>query len=150
MPETDELCIERTFLDFALWQKSPTSAVLMLWLDRLALHRWELRDPQPTFEAKCDSPSVDWQRLYGLVGKRFPTLGHYSDAHHDDPLGEPSVGDATDDLADIVRELQDAIWQYDNVSRDDGLWALKFGFDTHWGQHLRNLSRYLHIKRPQP
>jgi hypothetical protein len=57
-----------------------------------------------------------------------------------------TAGDAIDDLADIVQDLEEVIWRFENVGSEDGLWHFKSLYRMHWGRHLRELSLYLHAK----
>jgi hypothetical protein len=47
-------------------------------------------------------------------------------------------------LADIVGDLEEVVWRYETLGADDAYWHLRFLFLIHWGQHLRELSLYLH------
>ena len=55
-----------------------------------------------------------------------------------------TTGDAVDDLTDIVHDLSDVAWCWDHTGPDEAIWRFRFGFQTHWGQHLFNLRSYIH------
>jgi len=97
---------------------------------------WE-KEPKP--------PQVDYNRLSKLAARSFPELGYYPWADPVGPIGEISMtGDAIDDLADIAKDLSEAMWVWDNVNETTAAWDLHFGYRTHWGAHLHNLRAYLH------
>jgi hypothetical protein len=85
---------------------------------------------------------------YTEVGARFPNLGYYASADPATVLDEKAtVGDAIDDLIDIVRELREVSWRYDALGADDAHWHFRLMFESHWGRHLRDLSLYLYVKQ---
>ena len=124
----------------------PTMEALACSLDALALAYHYLPKGEPAGEA--DPPKVDYPALCRSLKARFPDLGCYSSADHCEDLeSEPLVGDAIDDLADIVRDLNQILWRFDRFGADDAHWYLRFMFRAHWGRHLRHLSLYLHAKQ---
>jgi hypothetical protein len=56
------------------------------------------------------------------------------------------LGDAIDDLADIARDLQQAVLLRERLGEREGRLGLGFLFDVHVGDHLRSLQRYLHLR----
>ncbi len=132
----------REFLTAILEGKPPTTSDLVRALDELlsAYHNTpdsfdELND--------IEAPASDYDRISAVLTKRFPNFGFYAVA---DPLDmnleAPGVGDAIDDLADIVLEMQETLWRYENVSEADGNWYFRFSY-YHWGIHIRELGVYL-------
>jgi chemotaxis signal transduction protein len=61
---------------------------------------------------------------------------------------EPTLGWLVDDLSDIYRDFKTEIHKIDHIASNeaiiDGLWSLKFGFTSHWGNHCINAIRALH------
>ncbi|WBL23726.1 DUF5063 domain-containing protein [Zunongwangia sp. HRR-M8] len=61
---------------------------------------------------------------------------------------EPTQGWLVDDVADIYADLKEELYKIDQIGTDeaieDGLWQLKFGFTSHWGNHCVNAIRALH------
>ena len=61
---------------------------------------------------------------------------------------EPTQGWLVDDISDIYADLKEEIYKIDTIGTDesieDGLWQLKFGFTTHWGNHCIDAIRALH------
>jgi hypothetical protein len=96
-----------------------------------------------------DDPREDYQAIYKVVARRFPTLGYYNVAGSvTKEIGECKVllGDGIDDIVDIPLDLKGVLWRFNNTSVDDALWDLNQGFQYHWGQHLRNLQLYLRVQ----
>jgi hypothetical protein len=116
-------------------------------LDTLAL---AMRDMALVFDEKDypDAPSGDYQSTYRLVGQHFPTLGYYNTPISittevgDSRMG---IGDAIDDIVDILLDLKKALWRFKNTSVNDALWELNLLYRSHWGTHLRSLQLYLHV-----
>jgi hypothetical protein len=94
---------------------------------------------------QVEAPEIEYQTMYKRVGAAFPELGYYSSV---DPIEglEQRVGlaDAIDDLTDIARDLKEVLWHIENTSSSNARWAVRFGYQTHWGQHLHSLRAYLH------
>ena len=94
-----------------------------------------------------DAPEKDYGKLREIISKNFPKLGFYCTAE-----GEPQeidkaevlVGDAIDDLTDIVGDLKEVQWYFRNTSANNALWHLKQSFMSHWGLHARELQLHLH------
>lgn len=116
-------------------------------LDRLAGAIHEAPRGETTDDV--DAPERRYETMRSLVVERFPNYGFYgSGCLLDlDKKDERFVGDAIDDIADIALDLHEAAWTWDNVGVEDGLWMFHFGFEYHWGMHLRELQTYLHRKR---
>ena len=66
----------------------------------------------------------------------------------DEKENEPTQGWLVDDVADIYADLKEELYKIEQIGTDeaieDGLWQLKFGFTTHWGNHCVNAIRVLH------
>jgi hypothetical protein len=86
------------------------------------------------------------------VSERFPSLGFYNvvvDVTEKLSETELAVGDAVDDLADIVDQLKAVSWCFEHTSANDALWHLWDSYVFHWGEHLRYLQLYLYCSRRQ-
>jgi hypothetical protein len=97
-----------------------------------------------------DPPDVDYSVRRARVSQRFPRLGYYNIAS--DICGQPgegnvNVGDAADDLADILGDLSEVVWRWENTSREDAIWHLQLTYRYHWGGHLRSLQLFLYERR---
>jgi hypothetical protein len=149
----DVMAIRRAIEDFVDVVESETLmpedrlARLPATLDALAM---AVRDIASDFDDADypDDPDEDYQAIYQVVGRRFPTLGYYNVPESiTQDIGESKmgVGDGIDDIADILLDLKGVLWRFKNTSVDDALWNLKQSFESHWGQHLRGLQLYLHV-----
>jgi hypothetical protein len=118
---------------------------LELALDRLGL---AYHFASEVFEdGHSDPPSQDYGRWRRLAVLRFPKFGFYnvpSHISHQVLQAEMLVGDALDDVADIAHDLSEVIWCWTHTSENDALWLFRWGYDQHWGEHLRDLQRYLY------
>jgi|SRR5688572_31068648 len=125
---------------------------LELALDKLALASHFLGDIPEEENEYPETPTRNYSRWRELSGKRFPSLGYYnipSTISVSVDEAEMHTGDALDDLADIANELSDFVWRWQNNSENDALWHLQFGYEYHWGSHLRSLQMYLHALRSE-
>ena len=92
-----------------------------------------------------EPPRENGDTLRQRLRRRFPDLGYYNMGNRSEPLEQSKlVGDAFNDLADIVRDLNEIKWRASNLGEDDAIWWFRWSFERHWGLHLRNLSLYLH------
>ena len=123
----------------------PTVEALSLALDALVLAMHALPDVAVS-AVDIDPPVRDGHAMYSALRPRFPGLGYHgvADPLEVSPPGEVMVGDAIDDLTDIVGDLEQCLWRHDNVGLDDALWHLGLLYRTHWGRHARELGLYLH------
>jgi hypothetical protein len=132
------------FVDLVAKCEKPSADMLARRLDELALsyHDTPLGNPN-----KSDEPPPSAGRIeYGDVGRRFPSLGYYGSADPKEVPGEALVGDAIDDIMDITNDLQEVLWRFDRFGPDDAHWHFRFLYQIHWGEHLRDLARYLHAR----
>jgi hypothetical protein len=53
------------------------------------------------------------------------------------------VGDSIDDLSDIIKDLLEVSWYFENSTITVALERLYFSYTTHFGKHLIDLQRYL-------
>jgi len=94
-----------------------------------------------------EPPGVDYEALRERIKPLFPGLGYYNEALDvSERLGESKLGtgDAIDDLTDIAKDVQEVFLRWQVTSERDALWYFRFGFESHWGRHLRSLQLYLH------
>ena len=113
-------------------------------LDRLVAEYHRAPDVEPDTEGVSDS--VPYEPLAARASASFPELGLYADVDPSEVLPqEVGVGDAIDDLADIARDLTGVLGLINNGATNDAIWEFRFGYQTHWGIHLHNLRRYLHV-----
>jgi hypothetical protein len=93
-------------------------------------------------------PKSDSKYLRSIVEKKFPFYGYYNIPEN--VTGNVAntgilVGDAIDDIVDILSEFQGVYWRWKNNSVEDALWHFKQGFYHHWGEHLRFLQLYVFL-----
>jgi len=135
------------FLDLVTIGASDAASRLPLLLDRLAL---AVGTATFIFDDKDwpDPELTKYDEWRSRAETTFPELGYYNAAR---PLSENIgksdlvVGDAIDDIADIAGDLEIVSLRWSS-STADALWHLEFSFLNHWGEHLRNLQLYLHMK----
>lgn len=102
----------------------------------------------PTIErGEVEPPQFDYRETYEAVKERYSTLGNYWLALHaiiqDDAEGELAVGDAIDDLVDILNDLREVQWLGEHVDRRNALAALRTRYDMHLWMHVHSLRQYL-------
>ena len=61
-------------------------------------------------------------------------------------LTDVVVGDAIDDLSEIIKDLVEVKWRTENNSLADGLWYFELAFYTHTQQHILNLLNFMKHK----
>ncbi|MBM4778702.1 MAG: DUF5063 domain-containing protein [Archangiaceae bacterium] len=92
----------------------------------------------------ADAPRFAYGAARALVTSRFPEFGSYSVPASMRPTNtEVMLGDAVDDLADLIIELRAVEWCFAHASEADALWHLENGFRTHWAAHVRWLQVFL-------
>jgi len=100
----------------------------------------------PVTSEEKEAPAVDWQSIYRTVGSLFPNYGYYNttlDISINVGQTDIGTGDAIDDISDIAADMYEVRWLWDNASAESALWQFHWGYENHWGDHLRNLQLYL-------
>lgn len=93
-----------------------------------------------------DFTSVNYSGIRSNVCSNFPEFGLYKthlDVYDIDNLQDSAIGDAIDDLTDIIKDLLEISWRLENNSTADGLWFFRFIFLSHTRQHLLDLLNYI-------
>ncbi len=94
-----------------------------------------------------DPPEKDHAATRLVLEKKFPNIGFYytvdSNIEESDSP-EVTVGDAIDDLVDIVGELEEVRWYFENTSKENALWHFQNSYRSHWGRHLKELQLVIH------
>jgi len=125
---------------------APGEVALVRALDRMA-DAYHAAPEGECIYTEVDPPERDGAALRARIEARFPDYGFYRSAgllvSGDEP---PGIGDAIDDLLDLVLDLGGAVWLADHVGLDDAHWHLHL-LHFHWGRHLRELALYLHMRR---
>lgn len=83
------------------------------------------------------------------IESNFENFGLYKmllDINDFENKTENTLGDAVDDLLDIIKDLLEVKWRIENNSLDDGVWFFKFIFRSHTQQHILDLLNYIKQK----
>ena len=136
------------FISFVLSDKRSENdlSLLIRKLDELPI----LVDSIPYEFDENDYPSAphsEHREIRSRVESKFPELGVYHSASYDEDLNSNEtvvVGDAVDDITDIVGDLIEIEWYFENTSDADALWHLETSYRSHWGNHLREVQLYLY------
>ena len=97
----------------------------------------------PDFE-KANLPNIRQN-----IESNFKDFGYYKsifDINDIDNLQDSAIGDAIDDLNDIIIDLLEIKWRIENNSLADGLWFFEFTFTNHIQQHILDLLNYMKQK----
>jgi Domain of unknown function (DUF5063) len=132
------------FVDLVTKCEKPSIELLARRLDELAVSYYDT--PLGAPDERDELPTREDRVEYADIGSRFPDLGYYASADPDELPGEAIVGDAIDDIMDIANDLKEVLWRFDKFGPDDANWYFRFLFQVHWGEHLRDLARYLHSR----
>lgn len=143
MPSSPAIDAARNFISVACEGPVPTDAHLSEALDRLIAAYYVTSDAIPS-ASDLEAPRDGGPSHFQWVGKRYADYGFYPLA---DPMDAPdapiSIGDAVDDLGDIILDMREVVWLADNIGIGDAHWSFRVHF-FHWGTHARDLLRYLH------
>ena len=80
------------------------------------------------------------------IESNFEDFGFYKmivDINDFENKTENTLGDAVDDLMDIIQDLLEVKWRIENNSLNDGIWFFKFIFRSHTQQHILDLLNYI-------
>ena len=92
-----------------------------------------------------DSPDTDYNAIRQTITVNFPDFGYYYVLSTFNPNENPELymGDAIDDLADIISDLLETKWRYEHNGETDALWFLELSFVSHFEQHIIDLLHYI-------
>ena len=97
-----------------------------------------------------DLPDEEYKQIRKFIGQRQPFQYYWIAL---DPIIETEdehtegVGDVTDDVSEIYRDLKSSLLLLESDSTDDktnAVWQLKFDFDQHWNDHCINALHATH------
>ena len=97
-------------------------------------------------------PPRNREVLAKVAASRFPGYGAYNRAAHlADEIGTSplEVRNAVDDVATVADHLHVVAWLWRNASWPAGLWYLQESHRRHWGEPMRALQLYLHVRDAQ-
>ncbi len=83
------------------------------------------------------------------VASNFKHFGFYKKMIYNNNiecLNENAIGDAIDDLTDIITDLLEVKWRIENNSLADGMWFFEFTFRSHIQLHMLDLLKYMKQK----
>ena len=101
---------------------------------------------------ETDYPDFDKTQFPDIiqnVTSNFKDFGFYKtilDINDIDNLKDNSIGDAIDDLSDIIADLLEIKWRIENNSLADGLWFFELIFYSHTQQHILDLLNFMKQK----
>ncbi len=96
-----------------------------------------------------EEPDYNYSEIKENVKSNFPDFGWYSmvlDINKVEPNVKIGIGDALDDLTDIIKDMLVVKWKMDNTSEMDALWEFEFSMRTHSEQHLIDLLKFIKEK----
>jgi hypothetical protein len=94
-----------------------------------------------------DPPENIYSEIRSKVVAKFPELGMYESTCFDESIERKerlTVGDAIDDITDIVGDLLEIEWYFENTTEANAMWHLETSYRSHWGNHLREVQLYLY------
>lgn len=83
------------------------------------------------------------------IESNFKNFGYYKqilDINDIYNFQDIAIGDAVDDLNDIIVDLLEIKWRIENNSESDGLWFFEFSFRSHIHQHILDLLNFMKQK----
>ncbi|TCC90218.1 DUF5063 domain-containing protein [Pedobacter frigiditerrae] len=101
---------------------------------------------------ETDFPDFDQSLLPDIrqnISSNFKDFGFYKtilDINDVNNLTDIALGDAMDDLSDIILDLLEIKWRIENNSLADGLWYFQFIFHGHSQQHILDLLNFMKQK----
>ncbi|WP_298519458.1 DUF5063 domain-containing protein [uncultured Kordia sp.] len=107
-----------------------------------------LNQPEADDTDYGETPDFDYEEIRKNVVSNFPELGWYGTVIEMENIDEKPtlIGDAVDDLADIIKDLLAVKWRFENTSEADAIWYFNFLMYAHTEQHLVDLLKYLKYK----
>ncbi|OWR12821.1 DUF5063 domain-containing protein [Chryseobacterium sp. VAUSW3] len=121
----------------------------------LERHLVKIYDMYFHIEYKFDEtkfPDFDKSQLPDIrqnVASNFNEFGFYKtilDINDIDNIKDNAIGDAIDDLSDIITDLLEIKWRIENNSLADGLWYFQLIFYGHTQQHILDLLNFMKQK----
>src|SRR5690606_16937973 len=102
---------------------------------------------------ETDFPDFDkslFPNIRQNVASNFKDFGLYKtilDINDIDNLKDNAIGDAIDDLSDIIADLLEVKWRIENNSLADGLWFFQLIFYRDTQQHILDLLNFMKQKK---
>lgn len=102
---------------------------------------------------ETDYPDFDKYLLPDImqnVASNFEDFGYYKtilDIHDINNLKDNALGDAVDDLSEIIIDLLEIKWRIENNSLENGLWYFQLIFYGHTQKHVLDLLNFITQKK---
>ncbi len=96
-----------------------------------------------------DCEKTEYSKIRQNVTSNFKDFGLYKtilNINDIDNLSENEIGDALDDLTDIIIDLLEIKRRIENNSLADGLWFFELIFQSHTQEHILNLLNFMKQK----
>ncbi|MFD2565632.1 DUF5063 domain-containing protein [Aquimarina rubra] len=92
-----------------------------------------------------EAPEFNFEKISNTIRSNFPELGFYQNVSDPFDLEKPDngLGDANDDLSDIIKDLMEVQWRFQNTSEVDAIWYFEFIMRNHSERHIVNLLKTL-------
>ena len=96
-----------------------------------------------------EEPTFDYDSIKKIVEANFPDFGWYHsvwESHKIIPDADLVTGNAIEDLTDIIKDLLEVKWCFENTTEKNAKWHFCDLMRIHSEQHLVNLLKYLKDK----
>ncbi|KAA1242805.1 hypothetical protein [Aquimarina sp. RZ0] len=105
--------------------------VLLLKKSLISLYQeyLKLRSNTPSDDKDYhDPPDFNFEKISNTIRSNFAELGFYQTVSYPFDLKKPDtiLGDANDDLSDIIKGLMEVQWRFQNTSEIDAIWYFEF------------------------
>lgn len=142
-----EAAIRRFLAHFDPANTTSTLRDVAMALDRLVQVYFETPDVEPDTIEGPEAPRID-EVAFGQNAARFfedNDVIWFIDPE-EGPDQEAMCTFATSELAEIAADLTKVLWEFENGSEADAIWEFRFGYQSHWGDHLHRVRQYLHFQ----
>ena len=142
--------LKRLIEDILQWGQTVHSntkdSYLQLEIQLVNLYRLYLTLPDLSDNNECSNPPPFPNSYEEILKLNFPHFGFYNVCLNlKGPLSqyENGVGDAIDDIRDILRELWDVDFYFKRTSPENAIFYFKLAFYSHIRFHLKNLLLFM-------
>jgi hypothetical protein len=147
---TDFLKIIKDFNKWGDKNYSPNERAQILERQLVRIYNlyFDLKDKEIDFK-DYEEPKIDYKDLYEIIKSNFPDFGFYNELLNiNEKIGEyeNAIGDAIDDITDIVKELKEIEYCIEHYGEDIGIYNFRFAFKSHIKYHLIGLLNFLKDK----
>lgn len=97
-----------------------------------------------------EEPSFDYETIKKNVEENFPDFGWYHsvwESHKIIPDADLVTEDSIDDITDIIKDLLEVKWCFENTSEKNAKWHFYDLMRIHSEQHLVNFLKYIKDKK---